>query len=404
MKLRKAALVCSACALLLLQVPPAGAGGPPLRAPLVAAAVKGNIWVFFADGTWRQELTTTGRDVRPVVSPDGQSVAFMRSLAQLPAHAGTPVRWDIMVARPISHGRYTVTQFSSRPALVPIQRAVVAWQPHSPVPSLAWDDGDAVVWKRGTSGERVVLRVGPATATNTDARIAWSPDGHTIAAPLAIPSFGGYPTALHVALSGLSSPQRAATLGFRPGVLLHGSLIQGSYPSGADLTLDGAHIIFGTLGRGAGGPRLTGEFMAPLSGGTASMIFGNGTCVHNGPCPAPLAGATRFELSPDGRMSATDPTATGTRNRFSFWVTGSIAAPSAVHIAMPRMSCVPAQWRWLPDSSGFAYVRACSSSRGVDLALVTVSLSGQWHVLITLSTPRQGDIDLAPATRCVACG
>jgi hypothetical protein len=135
------------------------------------------------------------------------------------------------------------------------------------------------------------------------------------------------------------------------------------------------------------------------------MIFGNGTCVHNGACPPGLDGATKFAYSPDGTLMATDPARSAPRNRFSFAVTGAVATPFSIHIAMPHMSCVPAQWEWLPDGSGFAYVRMCTASRGYDLALVTVLLhGGRSHVLTTLSSRDPGAIDLTRATRCVGCG
>ena len=108
-------------------------------------------------------------------------------------------------------------------------------------------------------------------------------------------------------------------------------------------------------------------------------------------------GATRFQLSPDRRYVATDP-------NNHFWIIGAVAHPYTIPVP-EAVSCVVSQWTWLPNSSGIAYVTACTIPGNQPLyrlTLSTVSVTGGApHVLRWLD---QQAIDLAPSYRCVACG
>jgi hypothetical protein len=131
------------------------------------------------------------------------------------------------------------------------------------------------------------------------------------------------------------------------------------------------------------------------------MILGNGHGVRvYPPFAPPLDGATQFQLSPNRKFIATDP-------NNHFWISGGVRRPRIV--AAPRgRSCVLSQWTWLPDSSGLAYVTACTlpgSPIHYRLTLAAVSRSGGGrHILYAMNSKSQDAIDLAPAYRCTACG
>jgi hypothetical protein len=197
--------------------------------------------------------------------------------------------------------------------------------------------------------------------------------------------------------------QRTITIRLRPGILGTGvNPALGSYPVGDGLAFaDNHHLLVGTVAKGEG-YQLTGVFIVPDTGGIARMVLGNGNGVHGYPPFAPpLAGATQFRLSPERKYTATDP-------NNHFWISGEVAAPRTIPVPRGR-SCVLSQWTWLPDSSGLAYVTACTIS-GVSplhyrLTLATVSRAGgPPRMLYALRSKNQSAIDLAPTYRCVACG
>lgn len=129
------------------------------------------------------------------------------------------------------------------------------------------------------------------------------------------------------------------------------------------------------------------------------MILGTGNGVHGQPPFGPgLGEATQFQMSPNGKYMATDP-------KNNLWISGDVVRPISIPIPRAR-SCVLSQWTWLSDSSGLAYVTACTvSPRGFMLTLASVSRSGGApHVLYTATAANQSAIDLAPSYRCIACG
>jgi len=174
----------------------------------------------------------------------------------------------------------------------------------------------------------------------------------------------------------------------------------GSYPIGDGLTFtaDGHDLLFATARVGAG-YEITGIFRVSDRGGRAHMILGTGNGVHGQPPFGPgLGEATQFQMSPNGKYMATDP-------KNNLWISGDVVRPISIPIPRAR-SCVLSQWTWLSDSSGLAYVTACTvSPRGFMLTLASVSRSGGApHVLYTATAANQSAIDLAPSYRCIACG
>jgi hypothetical protein len=278
----------------------------------------------------------------------------------------------------------------------------LAWEPGAHARGLAWADlGD--VYARRTSGNvQRLLHLGTQVPGAGFTRIVWSPGGREIAAALPPSTGSAPPRVLRILVTTPGSGrQRTITIRFRAGVLGRSSA-RGSHPVGDGLsfTRDGHHLLLATASNGMG-YGITGVFQVPDTGGTARMILGTGNGVHGyPPYGQALTGATQFQMSPNGRYLATDP-------KERFWITGGVAHPYA--IAVPRgRSCALTQWTWLPDSSGLAYVTACtvpSTPLVVRLTLASVSVSGAWrHTLAVVQSRNQGAIDLAPAHRCIACG
>ena len=135
----------------------------------------------------------------------------------------------------------------------------------------------------------------------------------------------------------------------------------------------------------------------------AHLAIGTASGVRRGPLAmsGPFAQATRFLLSPDRALLATDPphglwvaTADGGHGRF-------------LPVSVPRF-CVLAQFAWLRDNSGLTYVQICPSGEGAAIARMTlfsVRLDGSApRQLYAATSANQQAIDLGPAYRCVACG
>jgi hypothetical protein len=371
----------------------------------IAAAVNGNLILFRADGSGRRVLTTSGRDGSPVTSPDGQTVAFLRWQAGWHPGAFRAARHTVMLARPAGTG-YAISRFSARSPLTAPGRAVLAWEPGSHAPGLAWFEAGKVAWQRENGPVHWALSAGPPPSEDRTSRIAWSPNGAQIATATSLGQpAGSLPTTLRVAIgSPTGQRQRIVVARFRQGVLsAPTNPTRGSFPVGDGLTFtaDGQHLLFATVAKGEG-YQLTGIFRVPAAGGVARRILGMAKGVRGfAPFGPQLEGATQFQLSPNGSYLATDP-----NNRF--WIGGQGAHASTV--AVPRgRSCVVSQWTWLPDSSGLAYVTACtvagSSPIRYRLTLGTVPRAGgSAHILYTLDTANQAAIDLAPIYRCTACG
>ena len=250
-----------------------------------------------------------------------------------------------------------------------------------------------------------MLRSSHGARWDSNASIAWSPDGRRIA--VALPYTGpSYPRVMRVAIGNVMNGRvTTSTIRFPRGALGR-AIPPGSYPSGDGLTWrpDGDSLVFATLGEGAGPPNVTGIWQVADSGGSAQLRIGTPAGVREEGYPAgsPLQQPTHFMFSPNGAYLAMDPD-----NRL--WVAHADGTQGRFYDLHLARNCVLAQSTWLADSSGLAYVTLCtvpgSSSVLVRSRLYSITVHGATsRLLYALTDPDQGKVDLAAAYRCVDCG
>jgi hypothetical protein len=379
----------------------------------VVAAVNGNIVQYAADGSSRRQITSTGRDTAPVVAPGGGLAAFIR-LSQ-PVHglnsrhgldltAATPHNVMLLTLSPNREIFDVLTRVAT--ATAPASRFTIAFGRCGCAPELYFWNGNTLEWRRLTGNQTPALKNNGPVNPGMNVPIAVGPVDRVIAVP--IPPASTMPKSLPAQIAG----RGRITITFPPGSLgASNDFPPGSYPTGAGMTVapDGHHLVFATLFRGEG-YFISGVWEAPVTGGPATRILGTASEARGRlPFAAALTGATQFQYSPNHRFLATDP-------HSALWVrsaTSGAAHIISLHVARSSLhvarSCVLAQWTWLADSSGFAYVTACTTPSGGSMTLATVARDGgSRHTLQTVHTVRPygygAAIDLAPATRCVACG
>jgi hypothetical protein len=137
---------------------------------------------------------------------------------------------------------------------------------------------------------------------------------------------------------------------------------------------------------------------------SAHLLIGTPAGVREEGYPAvsPLQQPTHFMFSPNAAYLAMDPD-----NRL--WVAHADGTQGRFYDLQLARNCVLAQSTWLADSSGLAYVTPCtvpsSSTVLVRSRLYSIAVHGATpHLLYALTDPDQGNVDLAPAYRCVDCG
>jgi dipeptidyl aminopeptidase/acylaminoacyl peptidase len=233
--------------------------------------------------------------------------------------------------------------------------------------------------------------------------IAWSPDGRKLASIVGIlqgRTAPNWPVALEVGIGDVRTG-RTQTIGIRfPRGMLGRTGARGSYPTGNNLawTADSKHLVISTFGRGAGGS-LTGLWHVGQNGGMAHLFVGTRADVQDHvPAGEPLARATGFLMAPNRRLLVTDP---GNR----FWVADAKGGHGRFTNTSTQKGCVLAQFSWLPDSSGLAYVTECTvaGSGLFRLSLYSVKLRALPHLLLQLISREPDALDLGPPQRCVAC-
>lgn len=366
----------------------------------VVVSLHGSIVVFSADGSSQTVVTRSGQDHAPVMAPDGSTLAFWRGTFT-PVHV---TNRRVMVARWNGRGGWRVAQFSLRSASADGWQQTLEWAPGSH--ALAWFEGAAVEYRHVAGPQRAVLHAGPGIPTYGDDGLAFSRDGGTLAASLPM-SGTRPPRTLRVTVRKLrAARQRTIAITFRPGVL-NGRGVRGSVPVGeglayttSQLAARGHTLQIATIATGAG-QQLTGIFLAPDSGGRARLVQGNGHGLHGiPPFGFGMDGATHFEDAPNGRYLATDPSG-------GFYVAGEVGP---FHLSAPTPAgCVLAQWTWLSDSVHLAYVTECTVPGGSPihyrLILSTISIHGGTPIVLyrTIASDPNA-LDLAPTSRCLACG
>jgi WD40 repeat protein len=371
----------------------------PRRTPArVAVVIRGDVYVIRADGSVRRRLTGDRHATSPRLSPTQRQVAYVdtsRSHNGASSYLTTGDVWVVAVDSPRAR-RLTAAPVADR--------ATPFWSPDGR--RLAFYAGTAItVCVLATDRCTSVLRSSHGASWDSSASIAWSPDGRRIA--VALPYTGTYyPHVMRVAIGNVMNGRvTTSTIRFPSGALGR-PILPGSYPSGDGLTWrpDGRHLVFATLGKGAGAPGVTGIWQVADTGGRAQLLIGTPAGVREESYPAgsPLQQPTHFLFSPNGAYLAMDPD-----NRL--WVAHADGTQGRFYDLHLARNCVLAQSTWLADSSGLAYVTLCtvpnSSPVPVRSRLYSITVHGATpHLLYALTDPDQGKVGLAPAYRCVDCG
>jgi hypothetical protein len=366
----------------------------------VVVALHGNLFEYAADGSRHWQLTDSGRDMSPVVQAGGGMAAFIRlsrSAGTLNPNATLPHTVMLTSLPPVGGGVFAVLN-TVAPARTSLARSAIAFGRCGCASEVYFWNGNRIEWRRMT-GNATVNRpgLGPVNP-GMNVPIAVGPGDRVVAAPIPPSGERVLPSTLRIAIQGRGT----ITVSFSQGSLGGSNgMPPGSYPNGTGLTVapDGKHLLFATIHRGEG-YGISGIWSVPLSGGLATRVLGTATGIQGrAPFGTAVTRATQFQVSPNGRYLATDPSN-------NLWIRDRTGQAHTIHLPAPQKSCALSQWTWLADSSGFAYVIECSTPAQGSLTLSTVSLGGTARHTLLRVTP-MGDgraIDLAPATRCVACG
>jgi len=379
-------------------------------AAVIAVALRGDIYTVLVNGGSFRRLTTYGLNSSPALSPHGSLIAYLSAPHQYENTSGFAKTHNVWITpvdgKPDGSNAYRIA--GANPA---VDRGGISWSPDGQ--RLAYYEGaDIVVDDYQGKHRAVVLHTGrPFRAAGADlsssGAIAWSPDSRRVAVGLP-PTNAGPPPAdeLRVTIAGIAGGKtNVVTVRFPSGALAASS------PSGQGLAWepDGRHFLVVTLANGSG-PLLTGIWRVSSSGGLATLLAGSATGVRQGKnTGAPFAGATHVVLSPDGDHLATD-TAGG------LWIADADGSHGhRLDLGVAR-ECVLAQFAWLGDSAGLAYVTLCMSQTSTTstskiapityhATLSTVSAGGgSSRTLLRAAGTTQTVLDLAPAYGCLACG
>jgi hypothetical protein len=369
----------------------------------LAFAVQGNVYILLPDSSTRQ-LTHGNNAALPALSPNGHAVAYFLGSrdAQSGAIRGPFAVWIAPTSPGSSQAPYRLTSATVADAQA---GAGLAWSPDSRL--LAYFQGNTLVvhaLARGSSP--IVLRQPGGTRFYGWHVASWSPNSRSLVAAL-YPLKQTAPLRLDAEVYALpDSRGTRITASLPPGSL--GSR-NGNIPVSVvngDVTWmpDGRDFRFSTIILGAGFAQLTGMWEASARGGLARLVTGTPDTVRHGVLPtgSPLDGASHWTYSPDRTMLATDP-------REGLWVsTASGTRGRALPVTMPR-GCVMAQYAWLNDGTGLAYLRVCAVSGPTagerQSTLFVASLSdASSRILLQKTSIDYAVIDIGEAYRCVLCG
>ncbi len=395
------------------------------QAPLVAEALRGDIYVMPADGsTPPRRLTAYGHNDSPALSPHGRLIAYLsvpRGGLDKYGHASSHNVWIVPVngASDGSSGyKITLTNLNA-------DRGALAWAP----------DGQHLAYVEDSQGHSSVLVVDyqgrHSTAVlhftgTTDNTIAWSTDSRRVAiAPFQ--SQSGDTTAMSVAIASADGSAHDVIAVRFPSDMFSGrqSGGRGSSPDPRNIAWapDGHHLVVQTFGNGEGS-HITGLWRVADSGGIARLFVGMLAGVRQGDYRTGpysfLSDAASFTFSPDGHSllinrlpGGSGPRGRGPDGQSGFWLANADGTQGHLLNPAPLACCTLAQSVWLTDSSGLAFVSlqvingtSGSSSSGppIQARLYSLGLNGASHLLYQLTDPDQGKMEIAPAFGCVECG
>ncbi len=386
------------------------------QAPLVAVALRGDIYAVPADGSaLPHRLTAYGHNNSPALSPHGRLIAYLSAPRAALRAVGFPTSHNVWIV-PVDGASDGSSAYKLTPTNLQVDRGGPAWAPDGQ--HLAYIEYNqsrssasvVVVDYQGTH-RIVVLRTTGAMAGT----ISWSPDSRRIAvAPIQATAAGALP--LHI-VSTNGGAGTLITVRFPTGSLGQADnstpTAVGSFPNpnGLSWAPDGRHLVVETFGAGEGG-HLTGLWRVADSGGVAQLFVGTpGGVRRNSYSAGPysfLSSASSFAYSPDGRSLLINSSGSG------FWLANADGAQGHLLSPAPRACCALVQSVWLTDSSGLAFVTlqvlnppsGSSSSSGppIRARLYSRGLNGTSHLLYQLTDPDQGKMEIAPAFNCVVCG
>jgi hypothetical protein len=329
--------------------------------PLLAVALRGDIYVIPAAGGVPRRLTTYGLNSSPVLSPDGRHVAYL-STSQRYLVNGTGTTHGVWIVPtdgpPNGSAARKITR--SNPA---IDRGGLAWSPNGRL--LAYYDGASITTSTADGAHQsVVLHMRtPFHSAIGASAIAWSPDSRRMAILASAP--GSRTPSIMVADT--AGKDTTATITFPPGS--PGTAVVGL---GLAWSADGRSLTFDTVTIGEAGGRITGIWRVSAGGGMAHLLIGQS--VYSRPLakeggggivavdPA-LEDATMFAVSPDDRYIVTNPLHVPTGNQpvaYRLWLLDENGIHGRALAGAP--SCALTQFTWLPMTAALAYVTECPSA------------------------------------------
>ncbi len=393
-----------------------GAGAAPV--PLIAVALRGDIYVVPADGSAPpRRLTAYGYNSSPVLSPHGRLIAYLSVPPGALGNGGARPSHNIWIV-PVNGASDGSSGYKITPTNLGVDCGGLVWAPDGRrLAYLLGNDQGAgtdlvVVDDQGHSRTTVQHVNGDAVADSS--MVAWSPDSRrvAVASPPAPPASNS-PLLIAVANAD-GSGKRSFAVQFPPDSLgPHNQSGHGSYPDPFVLAWapDGRHLVVQTKGSGMG-LTVTGIWQVADSGGLARLLVGTPAGVRQGYDTtrdgSPLGVTTHFSFSPDGRYLLLDrtPLVPGPHNAGGFWLANADGTAGRFLNPAPLVCCALAQSVWLTDSSGLAFVSLqllAGTGGPVRAQLYSTDLSGASRLLYGLTDPDQSKIDLARAYGCVEC-
>jgi hypothetical protein len=362
-------------------------------APLVTAFVEHG-WVFALRSNGSTIRLTAGTHAtNAVLSPDRSTVAYFSTVRNRTDRYGRALLTGIWTVGTRANLQHLVANLHGAGA------GALAWSPNGR--SMAYlHGGELSVWHGPGTGAPVVTRLGGAPVLDSEPALAWSPDSRQIAVPLPAASLQQLPRSLNVAIVQIPrATSRVIRVSFPARSLGSATTALGSHPTSNQIGWSAAGLLVATAINGAG-TSLTGIWQVSTGGGAARLVVGNPAAVALRHLVPTLDNATHFLVAPGGKRLATDP---GRR----FWVRMLSSARGRFLAPQMAAACTIAQWGWLTGGQGLAYVTLCTvgGTTSFRATLFTLQLqNGRPQSIVTVVSSSMTELDLAPASRCLACG